>query len=89
MAVKLVAHGKVQGVGFRWFVREEARRLGVAGVVRNLADGSVEVIASGTADALARLKTVVAAGPLGSSVSHVEESGVTADALPFPFALQR
>ena len=88
-AVRLVAHGKVQGVGFRWFVREEARRLGVAGSVRNLPDGSVEVLASGAGEALARLKTVVAAGPLGSAVSRIDEEPSDAAALPFPFALHR
>ncbi|GAC1516876.1 MAG: hypothetical protein NVS1B4_14750 [Gemmatimonadaceae bacterium] len=85
----MVAHGKVQGVGFRWFIREEARRLGLAGSVRNLADGSVEVMASGAPDVLERLKTVVRAGPIGSAVSHVVEEEVGGPALPFPFALQR
>ena len=48
--------GRVQGVGFRWFVREAARRLDVAGWVRNRPDGSVEVEAEGTEAAIQSLR---------------------------------
>lgn len=63
--------GAVQGVGFRWFVRERARRLGVAGWVRNLPDGSVEVWASGEAGQLELLKGELARGPSGARVEAV------------------
>jgi len=50
--------GRVQGVGFRWFVREEARRLGLSGWVTNLPDGEVEVRAGGEGSSLERLRPV-------------------------------
>ena len=47
MRVHLVVRGRVQGVGFRWFVKEVARGLDLAGWVKNRADGGVEVVAEG------------------------------------------
>lgn len=66
-------HGRVQGVGFRWWTRGVARRLGVTGTVRNLPDGSVEVRARGDEAALAHLRESLGEGPPGSSVTSVEE----------------
>lgn len=65
--------GKVQGVGFRWWTRSLAATLGVAGSVRNLEDGSVEVLASGPEEALERLRAELASGPPAAEVSSVEE----------------
>ena len=48
-ARRFLVRGRVQGVGFRWFVEREAHILGIAGWVRNNADGSVEVLAMGRA----------------------------------------
>ena len=74
MAQKLFrVEGKVQGVGFRWWTRGLAGRLGVTGTVRNLPDGAVEVRASGSDDALARLRTELAKGPPGAAVTRVDE----------------
>ncbi len=64
--------GTVQGVGYRYFVVRHARRLGLTGFVRNLADGSVEVEAEGEAAALKELKTLLEAGPSGAEVEKVE-----------------
>jgi len=64
-------HGIVQGVGYRWFVEREAVRLGVAGWVSNGPDGSVEVVAEATSEALARLLAALREGPAGASVSEV------------------
>ena len=70
--------GLVQGVGFRWFVRERARRLGLAGWVRNLPDGSVEVLAAGDAGQLDLLRGELRKGPRGASVDALVELGPTA-----------
>jgi len=43
----IVVHGRVQGVGFRWFVQSEAESMGLSGTVKNLADGSVEILVHG------------------------------------------
>jgi acylphosphatase len=48
-------HGRVQGVGFRWWTRGRALELGLSGYASNLADGRVEVVAEGPRDACARL----------------------------------
>ena len=69
--------GQVQGVGFRWWTRSVARRLGITGTVRNLPDGSVEVRANGTADALSRLRSELEIGPSGAEVSLIEEQPAT------------
>lgn len=69
--IHLRVTGTVQGVGFRWFVRSQARRLGVAGYVRNEADGSVELEAEGEPAQLERLRELVAHGPPGAAVTAV------------------
>ena len=55
--------GRVQGVGFRWFVESAARTLGVSGWVRNRADGSVEVLAQGTREQLFALRAKLTRDP--------------------------
>lgn len=75
---KFVVRGRVQGVGFRWFVEREARALGISGWVRNNSDGSVEVLASGTREQLSGLRSRLQQGPRASRVDNVEE----ADAKP-------
>ncbi len=64
--------GVVQGVGYRWFVRERARRLGLAGWVRNLPDGSVEVVACGDHGQLDLLRGELQRGPDGAMVDELE-----------------
>jgi acylphosphatase len=71
-AAHWLVRGRVQGVGFRWFVCESARELGLGGDVRNLPDGAVEVRAAGDAAALARLRHAVERGPRGARVDAVE-----------------
>lgn len=66
--------GRVQGVGFRWWTRSQARSLGVRGSVRNLSDGTVEVTAIGTEEVLDRLHARLQEGPPGSRVDRVDVS---------------
>ncbi len=72
-AKRFVVKGRVQGVGFRWFVEAEARTLGVAGWVRNNADGTVEVLAIGNREQLATLRSRLQRGPRAARVDNVEE----------------
>ena len=70
--VHLLVSGIVQGVSFRYYTVEEARRLGVAGWVRNLADGRVEVEAEGDRAALEALVAWCGHGPPAARVDDVE-----------------
>jgi len=73
-ARRYVVRGRVQGVGFRWFVEREAHLLGVSGWVRNNPDGSVEVLAQGTPEQLAGLHGRLREGPRASRVEDVQVS---------------
>lgn len=64
--------GRVQGVGFRWWTRSQASRLGVVGTVKNAEDGSVEVQARGSDDVLAMLELLLQEGPPHARVETVE-----------------
>ena len=73
-AKRYIVRGRVQGVGFRWFVEREAHMLGIAGWVRNNHDGSVEVLAQGTRDQLSGLHSRLREGPRAARVDAVEVS---------------
>lgn len=73
-ARRFLVRGRVQGVGFRWFVEREAHILGVAGWVRNNVDGSVEVLAMGSRDQLLGLRSRLREGPRAARVDDVEEA---------------
>ena len=73
MVVHFLVRGRVQGVGFRWFVHREAAELGLCGSVRNTDAGEVEVIAAGEPQALAELRTELHKGSRGSRVDAVVE----------------
>ena len=73
-ARRFVVRGRVQGVGFRWFVEREAHILGIAGWVRNNHDGSVEILAQGTRDQLIGLRSRLREGPRAARVDNVEEA---------------
>jgi acylphosphatase len=67
-----VVAGRVQRIGFRYFVYDAARTEGVTGWVRNLPDGTVEVTAEGDAEAIERFDRALRRGPAGARVDHVE-----------------
>ncbi|HWF93091.1 MAG TPA: acylphosphatase [Terriglobales bacterium] len=73
-ARRFIVRGRVQGVGFRWFVEREAHTLGIAGWVRNNSDGTVEVLAMGSRDQLSGLRSRLQQGPRASRVDDVAES---------------
>ena len=77
-ARRYIVRGRVQGVGFRWFVDYEARQLGLAGWVRNQSDGTVEVLAMGTEEQLAALQQKLHKGPRAARVDAVLESAAEA-----------
>lgn len=86
----VAVRGRVQGVGFRWFVRERARALGLSGWVRNVADGSVEVLAVGSLGELATLRRMLEQGPPAARVEHVaDEPGDPGAAALTPFGVLR
>jgi acylphosphatase len=62
----------VQGVGFRYSTLRQARRLGLSGYVRNLPDGTVEVVAEGEAEKLQQLTAWLRRGPMGAHVRRVD-----------------
>ena len=71
MAKHLLISGRVQGVGFRYSMAEEAERLGVTGWVRNRRDGTVEAVVDGTADAVEALLAWTRRGPPSARVTDV------------------
>jgi acylphosphatase len=71
VARRFLVSGHVQGVGFRFFTQDAARREGLSGQVTNLADGSVEAVAEGEAEAMDRFERALRRGPSRSRVEHV------------------
>lgn len=69
---RLIVHGRVQGVGFRWAIARAADSRGVAGWVANRADGTVEAVLEGEPDAVESVVRVSKEGPRGAQVDRVE-----------------
>lgn len=75
-------HGRVQGVGFRWWTHRTAERLGIRGSVRNLVDGSVEVRAAGPPAAMQEFEQLLHGGSRAASVDRVDRfsiAGISGD----------
>jgi acylphosphatase len=72
VARRFVVSGRVQGVGFRYFTQDVARQANVTGLVRNLPDGRVEVLAEGEMASLDQLEVRLRHGPARARVSHLE-----------------
>ena len=75
--IRFVVTGRVQGVGFRWFVKAEARPLGLTGWVRNREDGAVEGEVEGRDDAVEALVPCLEEGPSSAIVTNVEISEIS------------
>ncbi|MBX4909596.1 MULTISPECIES: acylphosphatase [Rhizobium] len=71
-AVRVRISGRVQGVGFRMWTRDQALQLGVTGWVRNEADGSVTALIAGAGSAISTMLECLKRGPAGASVSSIE-----------------
>lgn len=89
MRLHVVVRGRVQGVGFRWFVQEEARSLDLAGWVRNGPDGSVEIEADGEQAGVQKLREALSLGPRGARVETVDDVAAGGDQLERPFRIVR
>ena len=79
IARRYVLSGRVQGVGFRYFTQDAARREGLHGYVVNRDDGSVEAVAEGEAESLERFERALRRGPSKSRVEHVVIDEVSPD----------
>jgi len=73
MVLHFLIQGRVQGVGFRWYVHREASEMDLRGWVRNTEEGDVEVVASGKPEDLDELRGSLRKGPRGSRVDRVVE----------------
>lgn len=91
MRRRVIVRGRVQGVGFRWFVREHARTLRLAGWVKNLPDGMVELEVAGPAEKVNELFAHVAEGPDGAVVAGIDDVQITDPESPLPetFTIER
>ena len=83
-AYVLLISGRVQGVGFRWFARAQARARNVKGHTRNLADGRVEVVAQGDKEMLEEYIQTLSQGPEGARVDEIEKNATPVDPDPSP-----
>ena len=90
MPIAFRVHGEVQGVGYRRFAQREAQALGLAGWVRNEADGTVGGEAEGSETALESFRLRLTRGPAFGHVSRLDwEAPDMRSSLPFPFEIRR
>ena len=66
-----VVRGRVQGVGFRWFVRQQAHNAGITGWVQNLSDGSVAIEAEGTKEILTQFLEFIQQNHIGAVITEI------------------
>ncbi|MEJ2240407.1 MAG: acylphosphatase [Gemmatimonadales bacterium] len=78
-AARWLISGRVQGVGFRWFVLREAEKLGVQGCASNWPDGKVEVVGVADQPILAEFERALATGPMMARVDNVEKVDLSHD----------
>jgi acylphosphatase len=89
MRIRVLLYGGVQGVGFRFYARQAAHATGVAGYVRNRADGAVEVEAEGADAEVQDFRAALERGPPHARVQNVRELAPTNAPLPRPFTIER
>ena len=82
-------HGKVQGVGYRFFAQRAAARHQVLGYVRNCPDGTVEVVAEGAPDNVEEFMKDLVTGPQWSRVDQVDEISIDPTGLHSSFRIER
>ncbi|MFQ6045890.1 MAG: acylphosphatase [Gemmatimonadales bacterium] len=76
LAARWVLSGRVQGVGFRWYVLRQAEALDIVGWAANLPDGRVEVVGKGTREAIDLFEAALREGPRMSRVENVDKTGI-------------
>jgi acylphosphatase len=81
--------GRVQGVGYRYYAEREANRLGLTGYVRNMPDGSVDVVAEGDECVLRGFLVLLRRGPSGAEVAEIESAVVPASGEFSGFSVRR
>lgn len=86
-AARFLVEGRVQGVAFRAYTRNEANKLGLTGHARNLPDGRVEVVAHGEPAAIAALANWLAHGPPHARVDAVHRDAIEAATAPADFTI--
>jgi acylphosphatase len=88
VARRYLVSGRVQGVGFRYFTQDTARREGLSGAVRNLPDGRVEAVAEGDHESLERFEAALRRGPSHARVESVEIDSVPPTAMAGGFRVE-
>jgi acylphosphatase len=88
IARRFVVSGHVQGVGFRWFVKDRASLEGVHGYVQNLPNGRVEAIVEGDEEAVERIERAIRRGPAGARVDDVLVEPMTPSGRPVGFSIR-
>ena len=88
VARRFLVSGRVQGVGYRYFALEAARREGLHGYVTNNGDGTVEAVAEGDADAVERFERALRRGPSQARVEEVRVDDVTPTAISGGFEIR-
>ena len=86
---KVKIFGRVQGVGFRHFTVQNARRLDLRGWVMNMADGSVEALIAGASEDVEKMLENLNEGPGAARVDRVESDSAEPDSLPDSFSVKR
>ena len=86
--MRYLVYGRVQGVGFRFFVQAEARRLRLAGWVRNRGDGGVEALAIGPQEKLRQLEAQLRCGPSAARVDSLHSEVLQVEASTGTFVIE-